>query len=434
MSKNKKILTCFFKLVLAINLIFLGCKTFAQEETASKVLQGIEDSGVTIINQSDTDTELIPEIEEVINVEKSGTDESSTPQESITTIKSREINPEEISSKETKSAKIIKYDSRVTDSRYTITPGDILSFSVYGEPELTQKEIKVRPDGYATIEPIGELFVANKDIHELTSKIHEDMSIYFKDPQICLNVKKFNPASIYIYGAVKKPGFYQQNIETPTVWHDAETANAKTDLSLTNVLSITGGVNYNADLSNIKISNNFTGYTREVDLWKLLDEGDTAQNIRLKSGDSVFVPEMDGQIYSDEDFKKIAVSSIHSDNFIVKVVGEVKQPGLYNLPTETPNLNSAIAMAQGYTIDAKRKAVQIYRKTPEGNISVININPEKIDYMLRPDDLVYVRDRTLMKAVRTGDYFTRIFGGLTSPARSFNQWAEVFNPDRRFGW
>lgn len=327
---------------------------------------------------------------------------------------------------------IVKNDSSVTESRYTITPGDVLSFSVYGETDLTQPEIKVRPDGYATFEPVGEVFAANKTIEELTSEIYEKMSLYFKYPQISLNIKKFNPASIYVYGAVKSPGFYQQNIETPTVWHDARTANAKTDLSLTNILSIAGGVTYDADLSAIKVSNKLNGYSKDVDLWKLIDEGDTSQNIRLKSGDSVYVPELKGHIYNDEDFGKIAVSSIHSEDFIIRIIGEVNQPGLYNLPTESPTLNSAIAMAQGFSINARRHYIQILRKTPEGNLSAINVNPGKLDFILRPDDIVYVRDRKLMKVVRTGEYLARIFGGIIAPAGAYNSWAEMFKPNRRF--
>jgi polysaccharide export outer membrane protein len=342
---------------------------------------------------------------------------------------------DEISTQSTvKSITIVKNENRVTDSKYNIMPGDVLAISVYGNPELEQPEIKVRPDGYATIVPVGEIFTADRNIEDLTTEVYEKLSVYYKDPQISLSVKKFNPASVFVYGAVKKPGFYQQNIETPTVWHGPQDVNAKTDLSLTNIISVAGGINYNADISHIKIVNNLTGYIKEVDLWKLLNEGDTTQNVRLKSGDSVYVPEMVGQLFGDDDFKKMTSSSLFSGNFMIRVLGQVNQPGLINLPAETPFINSAISLAHGYTLDAKKQAVQIYRKTNTGNMSVININPEKNDFVLRPDDIVYVKDRNLIKMVRAADYIARIMTGISTPANTFNIWAKVFDPTREWNY
>jgi protein involved in polysaccharide export with SLBB domain len=51
-------------------------------------------------------------------------------------------------------------------SPYKIAPGDVLSFSINEEPDFEQKDIIVRPDGMATIRPIGQVAVAGKNIEE----------------------------------------------------------------------------------------------------------------------------------------------------------------------------------------------------------------------------------------------------------------------------
>ncbi len=327
---------------------------------------------------------------------------------------------------------IIKNANRVTETKYTITPGDIFSVSIYAEPDLAQPEIKVRPDGYATVEPVGEVYVANKSIEEITSLLYKKMSVYLRNPRISVSIRRFNPASIFVYGAVQKPGAYQQNIDIPAIWQNAKVANPKTNLSITNVLALAGGITYDADISHIKITNNQSDVVKEVDMWKLINDGDVSQNVILKSGDSVYVPKIKTALYGDVEFKEVAKSSIFPDTFPVRVMGEVQTPGIFMVSTETPYINSAITMANGYTINARRKAVQVFRKTAKGNISVINVNPKKVDLVLRPNDLVYIRDRKLMKLVRTGGYLSRIFSGIAAPGSMYNNWAKVINPDREY--
>lgn len=327
---------------------------------------------------------------------------------------------------------VIKNEGRILSTRYLIQPGDVFSFSVYDEPNLTQPEITVRPDGYATIDPVGELYVAGYDIHTLTGIIAEKLCFFIRDPQISINIREFHPAVVYVYGAVQKPGMYQQVTQSAGKgMTDPKNPIAKTDLNISNVIANAGGITEEADLENVEITSE-TGEKRTVNLWKLLSEGDISQNVLLRSGDRVFIPKLEAIVQRDEDFKVISNSSIFPETFPVRVIGEVMKAGLYELPSKTPYINSAIAVASGYNLDANKRTVLVLRKTVKGNISKIYVNPNKNDLLLRPNDIVVVNAKSYVGSVRIADYVTRFISPTFGVPNAINSWADVFDPARRW--
>jgi polysaccharide export outer membrane protein len=327
---------------------------------------------------------------------------------------------------------VIKNEGRILSSRYLIQAGDVFSFSVYDEPSLTQQEITVRPDGYATIDPIGEIYVAGYDIQNLTNIIAEKLSSFIRTPQISINIREFHPAVIYVYGAVQKPGMYQQITQSAGRGAaDPKNPITKTDLNISNVIANAGGITEEADLENVEITGE-TGEKRTVNLWKLLSEGDVSQNILLRSGDRVFIPKLNAIVQRDEDFKTLSNSSIFPETFPVRVIGEVARGGLFELPSKTPYLNSAIALASGYNIDANKKNVLVLRKTPKGNMAKIYVDPNKNDLVLRPNDTIMVNTKSYVGPVRIADYITRFISPTFGFPNAINSWADVFNPARRW--
>jgi len=326
---------------------------------------------------------------------------------------------------------VIENPNKIQTQKYTIEPGDVFSLSIYDEPTLAQPEITVRPDGYATIEPLGEIYVSGYSIQSLTKLLTQKMSTYIRDPQISINIRQFHPASVYVYGAVQKPGMYQQIFQSSKGTTDGKNPTVKTDLNIANVISNAGGITYDADLSKVEITSE-DGQQKTVNLWKFIAEGDLSQNPMLRSGDKIFIPKTTSAIPGDEDFKIVASSTLFPETFPVRIIGEVGRPGIYELPSKTPFLNSAIAMASGYNIDASKKVVQILRKTPSGNVSKIYVNPNKVDFVLRPNDFIDVRGKSFIGIVRFADYFSRFLSPIIGTSNAYNGWAEVFKPNRRY--
>lgn len=325
---------------------------------------------------------------------------------------------------------VIKND-RVSSERYKVCAGDVLAVSVYDEPNLAQPDIIVRPDGYITIDPIGEVFVEGYDITEITRILEGKFKDYLNEPKISLSIKEFNPASIYIFGAVQKPGTYQQITQTSKYYGDTKNPSVKTDLTIANVISNAGGISIDADLANIKITG-VNKKERVVDLWKFIKDGDISQNIKLKSGDVIFVPKAEAITINDDNFKLLTQMALFPEAFPVRVVGEVKTGGTYSIKGDSPYLNTAISDANGYTLDANKTTVLVYRQTGNNKLAKIYVDPFKQDFVLRPNDIVEVRKRNFMKVVSGAEYASRIISPFSALPAAGNSWADWFKPDRRY--
>ncbi|EKE03272.1 MAG: Polysaccharide export protein [uncultured bacterium] len=322
---------------------------------------------------------------------------------------------------------------KTLSTKYLLSPGDSIAVSVYGEPEFSQASVLVRPDGYATIEPFGEMYVAGSDVNDLTTELKARFKSYLLDPKISVKVNSMHTAKVYIYGAVQKPGLYQQERVTARDGSTGTTAIVTPELTVASVISNAGGIKYNADLRQVKVTNNATGRNEVLDLMNLIENGDASQDIYLRSGDTVYIPtlESNAQI-ADRDFMLVASSSLAPADFPVRVIGAVNRPGIHKLTSGSPRLNSAIAASEGYMPEANQKVVTIQRVTPQGNVSTFYVDPNKNDLILRPNDIVVVADKSTSVASRGFDFAGTIITPFGRFADSFNSWAEMFNPSRRY--
>lgn len=300
-------------------------------------------------------------------------------------------------------------------SSYKISPGDILTFSVNEEPEMYQDYIIVRPDGYATIQPVGEVYVAGMNIADLAKSLESQLVAYINKPQVYINVREFHIPKLYLLGAVMKPGTYQpsrQDTSYDPNNHNKSALNGRmrienTDLSIFNVLVNAGGVKYNADLSNIEITHS-DGEKLNINLFDLIVKGERSQDFLLQEGDAIFVSQLENFPYGDEEFKILTASGLYPEKFPVRVLGEVEKPGLYYVSSDTPYLNTAVALSEGFKHNAVKSHIIIHRKVHGDDMSKIVVNPNKIDFVLRPNDVINVNDSKFDKTVRGTERFSRI--------------------------
>lgn len=328
---------------------------------------------------------------------------------------------------------ILKAKVKTLSTKYLLSPGDSMSLSVYGEPEFSQPFILVRPDGYATIEPFGEINVAGMSVDELIDALKTKLKFYLLDPKVSVKVNNLHSAKVYIYGAVQRPGLYQQSITQSREDSGGNTAQIIPEMTVASIIANAGGIKLNADLRNIKVINNETGRDETVDLMKLVQNGDVNQDIYLRSGDSIYIPTLSSEAQmSDEDFILISSSSIAPANFPVRVIGEVIRPGVHNLSSNSPRLNSALASSEGYTINANKKLIAVQRLTNKGNVSTFYVNPNKNDVILRPNDLIIIPESSSAAASKGFGLLADVLNPLVRFGDGFNSWAEMFDPTRRF--
>lgn len=309
-----------------------------------------------------------------------------------------------------------------TDSAYRIGPGDVLSFNVYHQEDFNQNNILVRSDGMASFNGVGELPVSGKSVAEVQRMLESEIGELVKNPIVTLSISQTKPGTIYLSGAVKHPGMYQLSTGNQNSTNGSNDNNPihRIDLRLSNILSNAGGVNMDADLGQIQVTrrNPHGEMTMSVDLWKMLKDGDSSQDVMLQSGDSIYIPQLPKMAMNDEEYDLVLNSSIGPESFPVRVIGDLNSPGIYYLPGNSPYLNSAIAMAGGYKSSASQNMVAIRRFTNEVDVSTLYVDPRKTDIVLRPNDIVYISEKKMHKAGKFFEQVNKILAPFTNAAFS----------------
>lgn len=174
-------------------------------------------------------------------------------------------------------AAVAPAESKVTND-YIIGPGDTLQVFVWRNPELTTT-VPVRPDGKIST-PLNEDMVAvGKTPSQLARDIEKVLGEYVRSPQI--NVIVTQPAAAFsqikIIGQVVRP----QSIAY------------REGLTVLDAVLAVGGLGPFAAGNRAKVVRTENGKPHEikVKLASLVNSGDMKQNIALKPGDVIVVPE-----------------------------------------------------------------------------------------------------------------------------------------------
>ena len=311
---------------------------------------------------------------------------------------------------------------------YHIAPGDSLSINVYNQGDLSGSGIIVRPDGFASFNGIGEISVSGKTIQEVTNLLEKRLKDLVREPIVSITVTDSHAPVIALAGAVMHPGVLQPGlfpISGSSTSNDSSSASSggsagggssalsKMDYRLSSVLASAGGVQLNADLSNVQIVREGQP-THTADLWKLIREGDMTQDVMLQNGDTVYVPVVAEATLDDVSYQMLLRSGIGPRTFPVRVMGYVQHPGVYDLNGTSPYLDTALAKASGFNVGANRKKVALRRFTSETKFSTIAIDPNKTDFMLRPNDVLYVAELTSSKSGHFMENVSKILSPFTS--------------------
>ena len=161
------------------------------------------------------------------------------------------------------------------ETAYTLSPGDTLNVSVWGEEKLKQ-DVIVLPNGSITFPLAGQVDVAGLDTTAVEEKIAAKLVKYIPDPQVSVVVTSTDGNLVYVQGKVLKPGSVHLSGQT----------------SVLQVLSVAGGLDKFADKDEIKVVR-LTGSKQQilpVNYSDLMSGRDMSTNYELQAGDTLVVP------------------------------------------------------------------------------------------------------------------------------------------------
>ncbi|MBU1853386.1 MAG: polysaccharide export protein [Candidatus Omnitrophica bacterium] len=159
------------------------------------------------------------------------------------------------------------------DYNVFIREGDI----VYIPKAFIEEEISVRADGNLMLPLIGDIHAAGLTPRELVSEIR--LRVLFNTdvrPGVSVRIKEFGGNKVFVLGEVTKPGVYIIEEQSRIV----------------DVLSMAGGYTENAVLQSTRV---IRGELKKenvitVDVASLVKRGNMQQNIVIREGDIIYVP------------------------------------------------------------------------------------------------------------------------------------------------
>lgn len=164
---------------------------------------------------------------------------------------------------------------------YVIGPLDQLSIFVWRNPELSTK-VQVRPDGRITTPLINDMPAVGKTPAMLADDMKLALGEYIKDPIVSVIVDSFSGTysqQIRIVGATEKPAALPY----------------RANMTLLDAMIAVGGLNEYAAGNRARLIryNKATGKQTEyqLNINRLLRNGDSTANVRLEPGDVIIIPE-----------------------------------------------------------------------------------------------------------------------------------------------
>ena len=163
-----------------------------------------------------------------------------------------------------------------TGGRYRLTHSDVLELKFPYVPEFDQT-VTVQPDGYISLQRIGDLHVLGRSLPELKTMLAEAYADILREPVINIILKEFEKPYFVIAGEVARPGKFELRGAT----------------TLTQGLVLAGGETRSAKHSQVMLFRRFIGEwleVKQIDVKKMYASHDLSEDPLLRPGDTVFVP------------------------------------------------------------------------------------------------------------------------------------------------
>ena len=243
-------------------------------------------------------------------------------------------------------------------SSSTLSPGDLVKISVYGNPDLTTLT-RVLPNGTITFPLIGTVAVGG------FSQAHAEEIIagklrdggFVKNAAVTMFVQERSEvptSSVTVLGQVLHSGTYSL---------DPDTAGSVS--TLVTLLAKAGGTTDKAaDHCFLVRKENGQPHRQRIDLLDLVGNGNIKADFALMNNDVVLVPEMD----------------------VFYIYGEVQKPGRYQLDRDM-TVMQGLSVASGLTPRGSIKGIELNRHVG----SDIKTFKSNLDDRMQPNDVVYVK-------------------------------------------
>jgi protein involved in polysaccharide export with SLBB domain len=163
-------------------------------------------------------------------------------------------------------------DSLQVPSDYIIGPGDELQITIWGQIQAALRVVVDR-SGQIYIPQVGQVSVTGVHYGDLEEHLKREISKVFRNFNLTANVGRLRTIQILVVGEARYPGTYTiSSLST-----------------LVNAVFASGGPTPQGSLRHIQVRRDGAIIT-DFDFYDLLTKGDKSRDVRLASGDVLYIP------------------------------------------------------------------------------------------------------------------------------------------------
>ena len=250
-------------------------------------------------------------------------------------------------------------DDALVPDEYRLGVGDQLIVQLFGKENATYT-LGVGRDGSVNFPKLGAITVTGLTFEDARALIDTRVGQQLIGVEAVVTLGRLRAIGVFMAGEVRVPGAYSVSALT----------------TLTQALFQAGGVTDIGSLRNIQVRRGGKIVTI-FDVYDLLMRGDPSGDIRLQSGDVLFVPTIDS---------------------VVEIRGEVRRPMAYEL-VGGETVADLINMAGGFTKAAFADLAVLIRTSLEGGLPTA----ESVNLLKSKTTSLSLRDGDILQVPSTGD-------------------------------
>lgn len=217
---------------------------------------------------------------------------------------------------------------------YKIGPGDTIDVQLFGK-ENRQYSLVVNRDGTINFPDVGPINVVGLSFEDLKQQILDRVANTIIGTSAAISMGALRSIQIFVLGDARRPGSYTVSGLS----------------NITNALFVSGGISEIGSLRKVQLKRSGK-LVQTLDLYDLLINGNTQNDVRLQSGDVIFIPPIGPT---------------------VGIGGYVKRPAIYELIRET-TAGEAIELAGGLLANGFPGLTRIERITADWELSFLNLD------------------------------------------------------------
>lgn len=215
---------------------------------------------------------------------------------------------------------------------YVLGAGDRIRVTLFGSTN-SEFTLEVGRDGQVILPDSGPVSVAGLTFQQMRDELTRRIEAQGIGVKSAISMGELRTIQVFVLGAVERPGTYTVNGLS----------------TMTHAIFASGGLLTSGSMRDVQLKRN-NRIRRRLDLYDVLLRGNTAADVRLSSGDVIFVPSVGPR---------------------VSVLGEVLRPAIYEIKGES-SAAEVFELAGGLLPTAFAQSIHVQRYAQNGDRTLIN--------------------------------------------------------------